>query len=450
MRNCKLYISKFLLSIVGAVCFVGFLLTANQTFAQTATDIELQLAGSADARDIFVQAKKYHDGDGVEQDFTKARILYQKAANLGDNDARINLGYLYFMGQGVEQSYAEARKWYLIAAKNGDKSAQENLAMMYVHGLGVQRDPAMVKYWREYNQHIKKRMQKLKPSALPDSVQGDRLTSISSTRQSKEKVEVAITQINLPKNKAKISIKPIEDTVNTKANKTPNNNDNFGTNLIKVQTIKQLQPPKILSHSLEKNQNSPYPVWMSNLLASALLLLALVSGVWFWVQFKQIKEQKKAYIFAKSFYAYHRDQLRINYLRYPTQNRKHGDIDDPWAGTLCSLMVKFAQKQKNNQDLVGEQSRIILQALAHSPLKARRGVFPLIDSIQQKIFADIQAHDFKQSSQVSLRLALNNFDRKHRPAAKKHIGNVVNLHDKAKNNQATIPPKSLWPDKPGT
>ena len=58
----------------------------------------------------------YDNGQGVAQDYAKAREWYEKAADKGDADAMFNLGLLYDNGQGVAQDYAKAREWYEKAA----------------------------------------------------------------------------------------------------------------------------------------------------------------------------------------------------------------------------------------------------------------------------------------------------------------------------------------------
>jgi len=412
-------LSKYML-IMCAMCLVGTVLSHNVSYAQSSTTTEnIKLAGNANARALFAQAKKYHDGDGVQQDLSKARFLYLKAAGMGHNDARINLGYLYFMGQGVEQDYIKARNWYLGAANNGDKSAQENLAMMYEHGLGVDKDPTQVKYWREFGTSKPVAELKIKPKENTVRID-DVVPEIVSVPEAKVAVIAEQNPIIL------VSSSPV---------------------------ISNIVPDLRVSDVLHENAYADklgIPVWGSNTLVGFMLLLALITGAWFVVQYAKLKEQKKAYVFAKAFYAHHRDQLRINYLRYPTHNRKHDKIDDLWAGALCTLMVRFAQKQEGNQGLVGEHSDKIVKALAQSSFKARQAVFPFVKITQQKIFADIQAYDFKPKPQLTPQLV-------RRPRAKTSIksattraSNVVNLHASRNKKPPSIPPESLWPDSPGS
>ena len=54
----------------------------------------------------------YQNGQGVPQDYVKAREWYELAADMGDANAMVDLGLLYFNGLGVPQDYAKARELY--------------------------------------------------------------------------------------------------------------------------------------------------------------------------------------------------------------------------------------------------------------------------------------------------------------------------------------------------
>jgi tetratricopeptide (TPR) repeat protein len=51
-----------------------------------------------------------------------------------------NLGFLYANGQGVVQDYVKAREWYEKAADSGNALAMTNLGVLYANGLGVAQD----------------------------------------------------------------------------------------------------------------------------------------------------------------------------------------------------------------------------------------------------------------------------------------------------------------------
>ena len=76
--------------------------------------------GSADLLEI---------GDGflVMKNYQRAKIYYERAANLGNSNAIYNLGYLYQNGLGVKPDYSHARNLYQRAAASGNPAARYSL-----------------------------------------------------------------------------------------------------------------------------------------------------------------------------------------------------------------------------------------------------------------------------------------------------------------------------------
>jgi TPR repeat protein len=74
----------------------------------------------------------YANGQGVAQDYAKARELYEKAADKGDENAMTNLGLLYANSQGVAQDYAKARELYERAADQSDELANTMLKRLAI------------------------------------------------------------------------------------------------------------------------------------------------------------------------------------------------------------------------------------------------------------------------------------------------------------------------------
>ena len=79
----------------------------------------------------------------------EAERLFTEAAKQGLPDAQFNLGNMYENGQGVKQDYSKAREWYEKAAKQGHARAQNNLGFMYYHGQSVKQDYTKAKEWYE-------------------------------------------------------------------------------------------------------------------------------------------------------------------------------------------------------------------------------------------------------------------------------------------------------------
>ena len=51
-------------------------------------------------------------------------VLFRKAADRGNADAQVSLGYMYLHGRGVPQDDALAVTWYRKAADQGNADAQ--------------------------------------------------------------------------------------------------------------------------------------------------------------------------------------------------------------------------------------------------------------------------------------------------------------------------------------
>jgi TPR repeat protein len=91
----------------------------------------------------------YKLGQGGEQDYAKARDWFEKAADKGDTDGMYSLGLLYRDGQGVAQDYAKARELFESAADKGNENAMNNLGALYHNGQGVAQDYAKAREWYE-------------------------------------------------------------------------------------------------------------------------------------------------------------------------------------------------------------------------------------------------------------------------------------------------------------
>ena len=75
----------------------------------------------------------YENGQGVPQDYVKAREWYEKAVAKDNAHAMSNLGILYENGYGVPQDYAKAREWYEKAAAKGEADANMRLERLLIH-----------------------------------------------------------------------------------------------------------------------------------------------------------------------------------------------------------------------------------------------------------------------------------------------------------------------------
>lgn len=102
-------------------------------------------AGNADA--MVGLGDMYDSGYGVPQDYFKAREWFEKAAARSNRVAMFLLGTLYNRGNGVPQDYRKARQWYEKAAVAGDGFAMIDLGEMYFEGNGVAQDAGKARQW---------------------------------------------------------------------------------------------------------------------------------------------------------------------------------------------------------------------------------------------------------------------------------------------------------------
>jgi TPR repeat protein len=82
----------------------------------------------------------YYNGWGVPRDRVEAARWYRKAADRGYVEAQVSLGHAYRRGRGVDQDYAKAMEWYRKAVAQGDARGQYHVGRMYEQGLGVPAD----------------------------------------------------------------------------------------------------------------------------------------------------------------------------------------------------------------------------------------------------------------------------------------------------------------------
>lgn len=82
--------------------------TPQSTTTTTASATKPQ----ASAAELFAQADNYRYGrNGVVKNAQKAVELYTQAANMGDAEAQLSLGYCYYMGEGVSENCQKAYEW---------------------------------------------------------------------------------------------------------------------------------------------------------------------------------------------------------------------------------------------------------------------------------------------------------------------------------------------------
>ncbi len=123
--------------------------TNSQAFIRLVQDIVSLIGSSIDIDSVVTNQNAYFQGWKFYNagNYTEAYPLWLKAANAGDANAQVGLGYMYNMGRGVAQNYEEAVKWYRMAAEQGNADGQCNLGYMYDKGKGVKQNDAEAMKW---------------------------------------------------------------------------------------------------------------------------------------------------------------------------------------------------------------------------------------------------------------------------------------------------------------
>jgi len=98
--------------------------------AEIGTDSLRNAAARGDAKAQFIVASRYLDGEGIEQDVSKAAEWYQQAATQGLAPAQYRVATLYERGKGVPKDVATAFVWYERAAAGGNVKAMHNAAVI--------------------------------------------------------------------------------------------------------------------------------------------------------------------------------------------------------------------------------------------------------------------------------------------------------------------------------
>ncbi|MDD4978338.1 MAG: tetratricopeptide repeat protein [Gallionella sp.] len=71
----------------------------------------------------------------------------EKAADAGNANAQLLLGYEYFTGNRLDRNYQKALTYYQDSAKNGSHAAMSTICNMYLYGYGVEKDYTVAFQW---------------------------------------------------------------------------------------------------------------------------------------------------------------------------------------------------------------------------------------------------------------------------------------------------------------
>ena len=101
------------------------------SFFQNSSDIEYELGL------IYIEG-----GNGIEQDYEKAKDFFEKASKQGKIDAFYQLGCIY----RENKQYEKAVKYFEEATGKKHLESQYELGLLYYYGLGVQQNKEKARY----------------------------------------------------------------------------------------------------------------------------------------------------------------------------------------------------------------------------------------------------------------------------------------------------------------
>lgn len=85
-------------------------------------------------------AGEYFEGENVGRDENKAIDLYERAADLGNEDAKLCLSSIYLEKCNNEDDIKRAIEYLKEAAESGNGEACNNLGIVFEMGKGVPKD----------------------------------------------------------------------------------------------------------------------------------------------------------------------------------------------------------------------------------------------------------------------------------------------------------------------
>ena len=106
-----------------------------------------QGAEKKDPQASFALGTHYYFGEGVAQDFAKAKELFDFAGAHGSMESLFFLSLMYERGEGVPVDPAKAFDYALRSARGCVAPAQSSVAGLYLEGKGVAKDPVEAKAW---------------------------------------------------------------------------------------------------------------------------------------------------------------------------------------------------------------------------------------------------------------------------------------------------------------
>ena len=113
----------------------------QKTVEQKCMQKLMSKAARGDAKAQGQLGINYLMGNKCEKDFARAKTWLTKAAENGDPQSQVTIGFYHAEGVwGFEQDTVKAINWYLTAAAQDEVLAMQRMADCYGTGFGVEKD----------------------------------------------------------------------------------------------------------------------------------------------------------------------------------------------------------------------------------------------------------------------------------------------------------------------
>jgi TPR repeat protein len=131
--------------VKAVVVFAGLLALSPNIWAisDDGSDLPAKQTHPLSVAKELALANDYLFGRGVMQDSKLSAYWLEKAANAGDPEAQMEMGYFCEVGIGVAKNMEAAARWYALAAHGGHAGAKASLGVLYFWGTGVPEDREM-------------------------------------------------------------------------------------------------------------------------------------------------------------------------------------------------------------------------------------------------------------------------------------------------------------------
>ncbi|MGB0906427.1 MAG: tetratricopeptide repeat protein [Maricaulaceae bacterium] len=399
------------------------------------------------AKEFFDEARAYHDGSDRVQNFTLARQYYYKAAQLGHNDARVNLGYMAYRGQGGSKDYSEARYWYNQAARRGDVAAVENLAMMDQRRLGLSHvfNPAQVQAKNISNSISKP---KTYPSIYAQQSRKKPRQSVATPHKRvvakpKTQIKTALEltalplAINMPLGfkttyidgtsfmsiweHERFNLTGSEPIKTTKVVRVQSavSGGNLSRMVLSEKGIKSFLTSLQNDTDFQAQRNTIY-------IGGGFLFIALMGLLWFVRKLRELIFKGSRQRFFNEFYERHRAELRETFVRFPEDERTYHHPELRWSVLLSVMMVRFAQKQNVAGEKTTAYARYLLDEKGEPKGISRHKAYKLVPALDKRIREDYRVFIDEKTRAATKHIIL---EKKAADMQKEQMFGVTNMPD---------------------